>query len=216
MFGLDKEDIAHPELNYAGIVVSILGLGIYLQVESKATSAASNEADANNIESKYTNTAPLLSQDEQSRNSSLEHIEAVSKTGNLKNDRDTKFLESIKGNNVNDTKLFGSWSESNRRLLGLSMAAVTGALFGCSFNPAQYVIDHDYDGDDSGLNYVFPQFCGILLSSWSYTILYFIYKEYKGETPFVNYNLILPATGMIIRLLMTSFHCIYRCLMLEL
>lgn len=64
-------------------------------------------------------------------------------------------------------------------------------------NPAQYVIDHDYDGDDSGLNYVFPQFCGILLSSWAYTILYFIYKEYKGEPPFVNYKLILPATGMI-------------------
>ena len=74
------------------------------------------------------------------------------------------------------------------------MAMVTGALFGTSFNPSQYIIDNHYDGDDDYLNYVFPHYCGILIASWSYTILYFIYKEVRGEAPYVNPKSILPAT----------------------
>jgi hypothetical protein len=37
MFDLRKEDIAHPELNFAGVALSLVGLLLFLQVQSKVS-----------------------------------------------------------------------------------------------------------------------------------------------------------------------------------
>ena len=53
-------------------------------------------------------------------------------------------------NKLNNDAHFGSgWSQGNKRIVGLTMAIAAGLMFGASFNPAQYVIDNRYDGDDS-------------------------------------------------------------------
>ena len=97
--------------------------------------------------------------------------------------------------NGEDEDVFGSsWSPMQKRVVGIIGAATAGALFGTSFNPAQYVIDTKYDGDDNGLNYVFPHFCGILCTSWAYTMIYLVKKHFEGKAPFVNPACILPAT----------------------
>lgn len=93
-----------------------------------------------------------------------------------------------------DDKFGASWSPTQKRVVGLTLAGVTGIFFGCSFNPAQWVIDNRFDGEDNSLDYVFPHFCGILLASWVYTILYFCIKHCKGHRVFVNPDSFLPAT----------------------
>lgn len=85
-------------------------------------------------------------------------------------------------------------SPTQKRLLGVFMACCAGILFGTTFNPAQWVIDNRHDGEDNSLDYVFPQFCGILIASWTYTMIYFIIKQIKDEEPFVNPKCVLPAT----------------------
>lgn len=83
---------------------------------------------------------------------------------------------------------------SRRHVAGFAMALIAGALFGCSFTPAQYIIDSKYDGDDDSLNYVFSHFTGILFASWCYLLLYFGVKYANNQTPFVNSACIVPAT----------------------
>ena len=93
-----------------------------------------------------------------------------------------------------DEAHFGSgWSQGKKRIVGLTMAIAAGLMFGASFNPAQYVIDNRYDGDDSSLNYVFPHFCGIWIASWSYMTMFGAYKYFKNEAMYVNPQGILPA-----------------------
>jgi hypothetical protein len=86
------------------------------------------------------------------------------------------------------------WSVERKRAVGMTCAIVAGIFFGCSFDPAQYVIDNKYDGDDNSLNYVFSQFLGILLTSWFYTIVYSIYHYSRGSKPYINAESVLPAT----------------------
>ena len=92
-----------------------------------------------------------------------------------------------------DAAHFGSgWSQGKKRVVGLIMAMAAGLMFGASFNPAQYVIDNRYDGDDNSLNSVFPHFCGIWLASWWYMLLYGTYKYFRSEELYVNPKSILP------------------------
>lgn len=96
-------------------------------------------------------------------------------------------------NGVTNAAHFGSgWSQGKKRVVGLCMAIAAGLMFGVAFNPAQYVIDHRYDGDDNSLNYVFPHFCGIWIASWWYMILYGAHKYFNNEELYVNPKCILP------------------------
>jgi glucose uptake protein GlcU len=78
------------------------------------------------------------------------------------------------------------------RLMGMLCAAGMGLCFGTNFHPSSYIQENPdvYPGaSTNGLDYVFNQFCGILLAS----IVYFlIYCGYKRNKPEVNPELILP------------------------
>lgn len=206
LFGLTREDIKHPALNYLGIALALVGLVIYLQVkstskESKDSNYAVNMSNDNYIQLPQTENSlhdKLISHRLQNgvpvaititpRNSTDFHSNAYHvETANTNNKTDNM--------QNNDIGTFGSsWSPTTRRSVGLFMACFTGILFGCSFDPAQYVIDHDYDGSDDSLNYVFPHYCGILLSSWIYTILYTLYLNSKNQDLYINPKCIIPAS----------------------
>jgi glucose uptake protein GlcU len=90
---------------------------------------------------------------------------------------------------------FKSLSQNQRRLLGFTMALIAGTLFGCSFDPSQYIIDSESDSSikEDNIVFVFPQFCGILFTSFFYTIIYCMIKVYYyGDKPYVNSDIILP------------------------
>ncbi|KAJ1417032.1 CEO family-domain-containing protein [Ochromonadaceae sp. CCMP2298] len=96
---------------------------------------------------------------------------------------------SMKSRSIGD-----DWSEERKRAVGMGCAIVAGIFFGCSFDPAQYIIDNRYDGNDNSLNYVFSQFVGIIGASWGYTMIYCIYQYCIGKQPYINGDAILPAT----------------------
>jgi hypothetical protein len=169
LFGLDKDEIGHPELNYVGISLAIIGLVVFLQVKpnemevyDKASGSDAHSSLMDKMETVYLN----------------EEDKYVNNNNNSSNNK--SFIDAL--------------PQSQKQVIGTLMACCAGLLFGTSFNPAQWVIDNRFDGDDNSLNYVFPHFCGILLASWIYTMSYFIIKSSQDQEPFVNPKSILPAT----------------------
>jgi glucose uptake protein GlcU len=116
------------------------------------------------------------------------------------NSRGNKNTTTTSNNNTNNnnkvTISFGDdWSEETKRIVGVICALSAGLFFGTSFDPSQYIIDHDYNGHDDTLNYVFSQYLGILLTSWTYTVLYCIYCYYHDVHPYITSEIFIPATA---------------------
>jgi hypothetical protein len=92
--------------------------------------------------------------------------------------------------------LFNNLSNTQRRVVGFCLALFTGLCFGCSFDPSQYVIDTEDDNignKEMTIVFVFPQFCGILLTSFLYTLIYSIIKiYYMKQMPYVTSEILLP------------------------
>lgn len=183
LFGLHREDISNPGLNFGGVSLALIGLVVFLQVKSQGAEDNHSADDKAPIVDKKIIT-PLLFDDDYFANASSISSADVSKGAQ----REAEIAEI-------DPDVFGSgWSVNRRRIVGLVMACCAGILFGCSFDPAQYVIDNKYDGEDNTLNYVFPHFCGIILASWSYTLIYCCIKLYKKQEIFMNPECFVPAT----------------------
>jgi len=114
-------------------------------------------------------------------------------------------------NNNNNDKLtisFGDdWTDETKRIVGIICALSAGLFFGTSFDPSQYIIDHNYNGNDDTLNYVFSHYLGILITSWFYTILYCIYCHYHNIHPYITSEIFLPASasGIIWGIAETSY-----------
>lgn len=182
LFGLQKDEVAIPALNYVGIAVALVGLAVYLQVESKPNVIKKND----NRKSFEDYNESLLGK------SGTEHTQDQGREVSVES---TGLYMPREAEDNSSEDVFGSsWPPLQKRVVGITGAAIAGALFGTSFNPAQYVIDTKYDGDDDGLNYVFPHFCGVLCTSWAYTMVYLTKKHFDKKAPFVNPECILPAT----------------------
>jgi glucose uptake protein GlcU len=176
LFGLKKQEINDFGLNIAGVMVVLVGLLVFLQIKTTDTSLdnvkkgelqdVKYDEDGNVAEHIIFNT-PLINSEEGYRRPAADDDEE---------------------------DMFAGWSDNSKRILGILCAVVAGIFFGTNFDPAQYVIDNSFDGNDNSLNYVFPQFTGILITSWGYTILYCLYKWYHNQTPYVPNDVILPAS----------------------
>ena len=70
---------------------------------------------------------------------------------------------------IDDSDVLKEWSRGQKRFVGVLMACVVGCFFGCSFNPAQWVIDNQpYTAvPEPSLVFIFPHFlryCLVLIS----------------------------------------------------
>jgi drug/metabolite transporter (DMT)-like permease len=88
-------------------------------------------------------------------------------------------------------------SPSVQKTVGCSLAALAGLFYGLMFIPDQYIRDHKAKymlhgapPANNGINYIYSQYCGILLSSMIYFVLYAIFKKNK---PSINPSIALPA-----------------------
>lgn len=200
LFGLKRQPVSNPMLNYIGVALSIVGLMLYMQVKTNDTNVDSNTiTESENRRNQYSNSEVMF------RNTRLFlHPRRPHSYGELAS-HDTEVIgenaivasvdyvhqeETPVGLNVGD-----NWSEESRRIAGILLAILNGCLVGFSFDPAQYVIDNEYDGHDNSLNYVFSQFLGIFFTSWGYTILYMFYCKTHEIVPYVNHEIVLPATA---------------------
>jgi glucose uptake protein GlcU len=101
----------------------------------------------------------------------IEPIELIEST------ESTKSLEQIKSTNKD-------------RVMGYIFALFTGLLFGLNINPAQYLIDSGKGHRDNLIDYIFSHYCGVLLSSSGYFLIYYIYKKRK---PVINNEIVIPS-----------------------
>lgn len=119
------------------------------------------------------------------------------------------------------TEFEDSWidklPQSSKRTIGVALAAISGLFYGSTFDPPQWVIDNRGPTSDIGvfpgcgatasgdaLDYVFPHFCGIWLTSTAQLIIYCIITKNK---PVVNPQVILPGliSGIMWAIAQTSW-----------
>ena len=210
LFGLKKQDISDPVMNYIGVFLSIVGLILYVQVKTVDTSEDAKAYAANKLHSSNNNlesetvisdgTSASFSNGNGSTNKismiDLENSSSSPTTGSDNDNATTSLLGRPASKKADDAVSFGNnWSEETKRTVGILSALFAGIFFGLNFDPAQYVIDNKYDGDDDSLNYVFSQYLGSLLTSWFYTVAYCIYCHRNRQTPYVKADIFLPATA---------------------
>lgn len=176
LFGLKKQEVSDPLMNTVGMVVAILGLLVFLQVKTNDLDSKAAAHDHGEV------FHPLVGDSESGPGVAVTDATLFS---------DRKLAQKRASGDQDDGVQL---SPNTKRAVGLVCAIVAGVFFGCNFDPAQYVIDHEYDGDDDPLNYVFAHFTGILITSWGYTILYCLYKMYKGQRPFIPHDVMIPGT----------------------
>jgi len=184
LFGLRAESVADPTLNVLGVVLAVVGLGLYLQVKPEETSI-----DVGSARGDY---------------SAISEIDAPFRGAGAGADEDgahgnfAQTLQSVAERKhtapQSSVDPFQGMSGVKRRTIGIGMAMLAGFFFGCSFDPSQYLIDGEDDSvRESTLIFVFPQYCGILLSSFFYTCLYCAYKVmYLKQQPYVHTSILVP------------------------
>merc|ERR1711865_847698 len=75
------------------------------------------------------------------------------------------------------------------RMTAMCTAMGMGVCFGTNFHPSTWIMDHVAGASQNGLDYVFNQFCGILLASITYFLAYGAYMKNK---PIMNPEIVLP------------------------
>jgi glucose uptake protein GlcU len=200
LFGLKKQEIGDPVMNYIGVFLSIVGLILYVQVKTVDTSVdakAYAESVRNQLHTPQSDMENRISSDTSALSPTSftdSNKIALLPLDHHSDNAGTELLVASR-TPVEQTASFGDdWSEGTKRTVGLSLALLAGVFFGLNFDPAQYVIDNKYDGDDNSLNYVFSHYLGILITSWFYTVAYCVYCQYHKVTPYVKAEIFLPAT----------------------
>jgi len=201
LFGLTKQEISDPVMNYIGVFLSIVGLLLYVQVKTVDTSVDAQSYKAlNSTNAEYDNTTdlsthsllgnklPMVDLEQRPTDSFSSTLDAAKASTTVDN-------SSTSTGSKSDGVSFGDdWSEDTKRTVGIVIALIAGVFFGTNFDPAQYVIDNKYDGDDNSMNYVFSHYLGIILTSWFYTVMYCAYCQYHKLAPYVKAEVFLPAT----------------------
>lgn len=86
-----------------------------------------------------------------------------------------------------------SASDSRDRIVGISLALVSGALYGVNISPVIYIQDSKLkypNAPSDGLPYAFSHFFGAFIMC---TIGFVVYALVKRNQPYVNPNLAIPA-----------------------
>jgi len=99
---------------------------------------------------------------------------------------------------------------NSQRLTGVVLAMVAGFFFGTNFDPPQYVMDRVDGASSDALDYVFSHFCGILLTSVLWFVVYCCYKQYYSKPAQkldLNPDVIVPAliSGIMWAIAQTGF-----------
>eukprot|EP01119_Soliformovum_irregulare_P011423 TRINITY_DN2853_c0_g1_i1.p1 TRINITY_DN2853_c0_g1~~TRINITY_DN2853_c0_g1_i1.p1 ORF type:complete len:360 (+),score=72.67 TRINITY_DN2853_c0_g1_i1:268-1347(+) len=166
LFGLGKkQDVSHPALNYVGVALCCASLGLYLFVKSDVGKEKTATVSIN------TEDGHLLEGD----TDSPRRIE----------------IETV----VIETSWVDRLTATQKRIAGIGLSVVAGIFYGTNFDPPQYIMDNSsaaHPTSQRGLDYVFSHFCGILLTS---TIYMLIYCAAKKNQPSVYPQVILPAVA---------------------
>mmetsp|Transcript_63845 Transcript_63845/g.134455 ORF Transcript_63845/g.134455 Transcript_63845/m.134455 type:complete len:369 (+) Transcript_63845:29-1135(+) len=182
LFGIpsEREDLRSPGLNVVGLGLSLLALLDSTFIKKGAT-VPNSARDVGNLTSPETTPQsreifPLALGRSEDEGGGQEHGQeaAVEVEAAQSSDQDP----------------------SSMRYLGIAAALLAGCCYGSNFLPSTWIQKHTKGASQDGLDYVFNQFCGILLTSTVYLATYCCIKRNRR---FVNKQIFLPAvlSGMM-------------------
>ena len=193
LFGLAKETVARPELNYVGVALGIVSIFILAYAGGDGSAAATIE------KMDGTEAAPLLVAVGSVSSEAKDTLHVHPSTG------DSAMLDRTWGpGGLPPRSAWPDWhasgydvtaalAPSSRRAFGIVFCLVAGALSGSTFTPAQYVVDHgaDFPGAATNLTgHLFAHFTGIFVTS---TLVFVAYASAARNRPWATPPLFLPA-----------------------
>jgi len=170
LFGVTKNELAHPGLNSTGVALAVVALVIYSQIKASLgtkpqlqplqADAAGKADEEGGGSDAYASTTDDLSHSMIAPEPALEM--APPEDG----------------------------PSPAQRLIGMLMAIGSGLLYGGNFTPPTYMQDHHQGPDgDHVLSYVFSHFTGIFMTS---TFWFVVYCCVMKSNPRINPRLVLP------------------------
>lgn len=161
-FGLIcKQPVRKSALNYAGVVCAMISLGIFIFVKNEGPSNESRQRiEVGNERERVENS---LHDDEDFNN------------------REDTYLINTLSQRHDDASWLDRLSLNQKRLVGIVLSVLSGILYGVNFIPMYVIQKNDKHAPDSGLEYVFSQFCGVFMTSTIYFLIYCLYKRNKPD-----------------------------------
>lgn len=207
ILGVEKEGLSNSTLNTVGVAVAIASLMLYSQVRPSTLDDAP-----------VGDTQPLLKPDEEEgegvyRHTSVGHVDDSRHRHPINSTDKRPASLSDAGSGTSSaapagTSFVDRMNRKQKIVFGLSMSLISGLFYGVNFNPPQYVKahrDHKYPGaPDDLIDYVFPHFTGIFLTS---TFVFLAYAVYNRSRPVVMPEIVLPSalSGVIWAVAQTSW-----------
>eukprot|EP01105_Mastigella_eilhardi_P016156 TRINITY_DN3698_c0_g1_i1.p1 TRINITY_DN3698_c0_g1~~TRINITY_DN3698_c0_g1_i1.p1 ORF type:complete len:363 (-),score=77.55 TRINITY_DN3698_c0_g1_i1:276-1301(-) len=199
LFGLHKQTVATPEFNYVGATVCVLAVVIFAMVKSKPKSKEES--------TRLTDREVVVGGD-------WGEVKVVhdSGSGDTEAQDSARSIEKVAVSSTGDTDLLAYLDRIPvlyKRIVGIGLALISGLFYGSNFDPPQWLIDHGEDGEKhsaNGIDYVFPHFCGIFLTSTAY---FLIYCAAMKNRPRIYPEAITPGfiSGLVPRFFFFFLHC---------
>ncbi|KAL4230235.1 hypothetical protein ACF0H5_010621 [Mactra antiquata] len=191
LFGTKSDPPDNDVLNDIGVILAVSSAVIFAMVKNEVSSSGIDHTVTVDV----SEDSPLLQ-------NSGHHIPPYTSTHTENHDIIVFDNDRARGNSINqmekdkikrdgndDSTFIDKLNPTSKRIIGVSLSAVSGVFYGQLFTPAIYVQDN-YDGASSNaLDYVFATFTGILASS---TVYFLIYAAFTGNNPKVYPRAILP------------------------
>jgi len=180
-FGITKNVVANPTLNYVGAAIALSSMLIMFFVKS-------GDDEKQKQRSKRVNRTPTGGGGE-GVDPLVDDEEYDSEKGPTKDS----------GPERDGSRWTDKLSPSQKRLFGCFTAVAAGVLFGMNFDPPQYLISHAFDSEGKqihstdSLDYVFSHFTGIFAASTFWFLLYCLIKLTQKSDPQLFPKLVLPA-----------------------
>jgi glucose uptake protein GlcU len=190
-FGLlTPNKLSNPTLNYVGVLIACVALGVFLFIKPEAMGGAKRAGGgAGGLEG----AEGLL--DEEHDAAYVKGIVTdgeVAGAAGINAGGSGDAAAAAAGGEGEETSWTDKMTDSQKQVFGVVASAVSGLLYGANFNPPQYVVDHPdaFPGASMDLaDYVFPHFCGILLTS---ICIVQAYAALSNNAPKVYPEIVLP------------------------
>ncbi|XP_022099635.1 transmembrane protein 144-like isoform X1 [Acanthaster planci] len=173
LFGINKDKLQNPAFNYVGVSLAFLRIVTLLCIRP---TVAAEQAD----ESRQINDSPDESQ----------ALETTPLLADTRQKTDSANAAYAPANQPKDASWVDKLPPLQKRIVGIIMAIGAGCLYGFNFVPCIWIQDNVKGASQNGLDYVFAHFCGIILTSSVYFMVYCIYMRNR---PQIGVGLIIPS-----------------------
>jgi Transmembrane family, TMEM144 of transporters len=180
LFGLTKQTVPHPALNYIGFSLAMLSTIAFMFVRPTVASRVADQDAAESIK-----PDPSINDNDSNVTVDAERHPLLSDVG----------MDPVDGSREPE-----SWVEKlspiQKRVLGVVLALVSGVFYGVNFDPPQLLVDQCKEKKDQGdcstelMDYIFSHFSGIFLAS---TVYLAIYCAVTRNKPTIYPESVLPA-----------------------